>query len=646
MLRYRVAYVKHFTVVLALLISSFVSTAQQTVGIISPCGGVDSVTIPNIIDNDHDGMDDSLEKLLAIHFMPTVIQFSDESCPGPALDGTGDSNLVVYAMYPFPQQYTRSNSYDSILNHPVPVVPAHGLHAGLIWYSPLIMVNTAVLYGQDCGLLGHTADVEGFSFSLKYIGPDSAAGWMYDTVMANWMGGTIQTISHAGTPCEQTETYPYKSALFPNGKDTVYASPDKHGNYLTISQCGASFICNPGCGNTQSVKHVVPVNVGQPDYPLVSDLGTYYAAYAGNNPWGTANFLDANGGNAGIISDKMIKPLSSDWIHGTTLTTAAICPLYTNCYGTPGSASTQQSCTGSYTFYGQQLTQSGTYTHTLTDMYGCDSTITLNLTVGTSTGYTYSDYLCAGNSYNFNGTAITTGGTYTYTIPNSTGCDSVITLQLSLHQPVIQNLNAAFCVGSNYQFGSNTLSTPGLYTDTLTAVNGCDSIIHLTLQVDSGAVITWAGGDTIISAGHPILLNASPVGGVYSGTGVTGNVFYPDSSAPGNYTVTYNYTDGNSCLSNASKVFVVNGITGISDIENISGIKIFPSPANAFLNIDAGTQNIEEIKISDFAARLILIFKPSRSFETINCSLLPNGLYLIEINTGVQKTDYRFIIQR
>jgi hypothetical protein len=65
-----------------------------------------------------------------------------------------------------------------------------------------------MLYGQDCGLLGHTADVEGFNFSVKYIGPDTVAGWMYDTLMHNWTGGTIQTVSHAGTLCEQVETYP------------------------------------------------------------------------------------------------------------------------------------------------------------------------------------------------------------------------------------------------------------------------------------------------------------------------------------------------------------------------------------------------------------------------------------------------------
>ena len=34
------------------------------------------------------------------------------------------------------------------------VVPAKGLVPGLVWYKPLVMVNCALLYGKDCGLLG------------------------------------------------------------------------------------------------------------------------------------------------------------------------------------------------------------------------------------------------------------------------------------------------------------------------------------------------------------------------------------------------------------------------------------------------------------------------------------------------------------
>lgn len=317
-----------------LLTVPFMPRAQQQVSVVSRCGGVQQVTIPSITDIDLDGLDDRLEQKLLDNFMPVIIQFSDESCPGPALDGTGDSNLVVCHIFPLPGQYTMSAvSPDSLKVHPVAMVGDTGLQTGMIWYDPQLIVECGILYGKDCGLAGHTADVEGFYFSLKYTGPDSIAGWMYDTILSHWMGVTIQSVSHANTLCEQTETYPYKSALFPNGLDTVYVSPDKHGNYLTVQKCGSSFICNPGCTGTPSRKNVKIVNVGEANATMVADLGTYYPAYAGEDPWTSANFLNSHSGNAGAITHVTVRTLSPLFIHAQKIDTATrICDLYKQCY--------------------------------------------------------------------------------------------------------------------------------------------------------------------------------------------------------------------------------------------------------------------------------------------------------------------------
>lgn len=316
-----------------LMILSLALSAQQRVGVVSRCGGTDSVTIPTIVDNDLDGMDDRLEQRLLNYFMPVIIQYNSENCPGPALNGTGDSNLVVCHIYPLPGQYSMGAiSPDSIKVHPVALVGDTGLVTGMIWYDPVIIVHCAVLYGQDCGLNGHSADVEGFSFTLKYIGT-AAAGWMYDTILSNWMGAKIQTVSHAYTICEQVETYPYKSSVSPTGKDTVLSSPNKHGNYLTYSQCGASFICNPACTGIPSVKVVKIVNVGERNASLAPDLGAWYPAYAGESAWSTSNFLASSSGNAGLISDETARALDATFDVGQKLDTASqICELYRSCY--------------------------------------------------------------------------------------------------------------------------------------------------------------------------------------------------------------------------------------------------------------------------------------------------------------------------
>ena len=67
-------------------------------------------------------------------------------------------------------------------------------------------------------------------------------------------------------------------------------------------------------------------------------------------------------------------------------------------------------------------------------------------------------------------------------------------------------------------------------------------------------VTTGSYGPVCIDAAD-ITLIGSPVGGTWSGTGVTGNSFDP---SVGTQTVTYTYTDGNGCTNSAQTTITVN----------------------------------------------------------------------------------------
>ena len=54
------------------------------------------------------------------------------------------------------------------------------------------------------------------------------------------------------------------------------------------------------------------------------------------------------------------------------------------------------------------------------------------------------------------------------------------------------------CAGESYIFGTQTLASPGLYTDTFTTVFGCDSIVNLTLNVNNADTsVTQLSGDSL-----------------------------------------------------------------------------------------------------------------------------------------------------
>ena len=160
----------------------------------------------------------------------------------------------------------------------------------------------------------------------------------------------------------------------------------------------------------------------------------------------------------------------------------------------PTSSSISQTICGgsSYSFNGRNLTASGTYLDTLTNAVGCDSLITLNLTVNADITHTLNDSICSGSTYNFNGAILHNAGTYTDTLLTAGGCDSIGTLHLGLKQHINSDVYASICQGSTYTFNGTAYTNAGTYSTTLAGTNGCDSVVtlHLTVNQPSASNIS------------------------------------------------------------------------------------------------------------------------------------------------------------
>ena len=70
----------------------------------------------------------------------------------------------------------------------------------------------------------------------------------------------------------------------------------------------------------------------------------------------------------------------------------------------------------------------------------------------------------------FAGNTITTSGLYYDTLTNAVGCDSVVTLNLTIYNSVATNDSAVAC--DNYTWNGNVYDTSGIYIDTLQTVHG------------------------------------------------------------------------------------------------------------------------------------------------------------------------------
>ena len=137
----------------------------------------------------------------------------------------------------------------------------------------------------------------------------------------------------------------------------------------------------------------------------------------------------------------------------------------------------------SYVWNGQTYTQSGEYVYTTTAANGCDSIVTLHLTINNSEiGETEYVTICYGETYTWNGQTYSTEGEYSITLTNALGCDSVATLHLTI-MPEALTTTETVVIGSDelpYTWRGNTYSATGRYTDIVKyTTTDCDSVIYV-----------------------------------------------------------------------------------------------------------------------------------------------------------------------
>jgi hypothetical protein len=242
----------------------------------------------------------------------------------------------------------------------------------------------------------------------------------------------------------------------------------------------------------------------------------------------------------------------------------------------------------------------------------------------TITDTTINISICKGQTYSVGDSIYSQTGSYSDTLQNSGGCDSIVNLQLTVWPISSDSITASICAGQTYTVGTFTHNQTGSYSDTLQNRNGCDSIVSLQLTVDSVTVqVSQPAPDTFIVAGNGNItwLNCDSNRLV---EGATSDTFVPKTSGTYAAIVTYgNCADTSECFT-----AVVNGIQAVSDNQ----VRIYPNPTGNTLHIILSENVAHTVSLYDLNGALLSAFRYEGSSEQLDLSNLSNGVYFIVMN--------------
>ncbi|MBV6473186.1 MAG: hypothetical protein JPMHGGIA_01459 [Saprospiraceae bacterium] len=138
-------------------------------------------------------------------------------------------------------------------------------------------------------------------------------------------------------------------------------------------------------------------------------------------------------------------------------------------------------CKGStYPFYDSLLIEQGIYVHTLYNQKGCDSLIALLELAIVDTVHSLQT-LSVCDSFNLDGIVYRENGTFVNHFQTSAGCDSVVTLNLSVRHSSDTLIHKTAC--RKFDFNDKVYTEGGHYFIKLRNRQGCDSTIELNLSI-------------------------------------------------------------------------------------------------------------------------------------------------------------------
>ncbi len=234
--------------------------------------------------------------------------------------------------------------------------------------------------------------------------------------------------------------------------------------------------------------------------------------------------------------------------------------------------------------------------------------------------------------------------------PNPTvtlGADTIACSNITLDA-----LNA----GSTYLWSDNStnqtlvVSSSGAYSVLVTDANGCEGTDTINASIGGNFATVGSAAMNFACTGEPaIMLFGSPAGGMWTGAGVFGSTFEPDTAGAGTHDLVYMYTDSLGCSGLDTISITVDLCLGVADA-NTSLVNVYPNPNTGAFTI-AFSNSMENVIVemvdvngrNVFAQQFDVNAGDQKQLDLTGES---NGMYLLRVTSANGVSTQRILINR
>jgi len=231
-----------------------------------------------------------------------------------------------------------------------------------------------------------------------------------------------------------------------------------------------------------------------------------------------------------------------------------------------------------------------------------------------------------------NGVPFTPNATQTYTVTgtDANGCQGTDQVLVTVASQTTSSITQAACL--TYELNGQVYNQSGVYTQTLVNAQGCDSILTLNLTINGlpSIPVVNVGGDNLLST--PAVANTT-YQWVYCPSGLSISNQNDTSYLP-NVNGSYAVEASNACGTVVSECVIIDNM-GIEEVNN--PLVIYPNPTPNVLYVQGISATETNYHLFDNQSKLLLEGKLTSIANAISLFELPSGLYHLYIENHIFK---------